>query len=84
MVTETTTTTTLEDRAIFCHGCCSDGMRLVKSFKLTHPNVRLDSIGYFNVKEKGLDKKYGFSMADLKTTSYLYYQGTLISRKNNE
>lgn len=80
----TTTTTTQPETALFLHECCSSGYRLLKEFKIANPNVKVEAVTYFNVKEKGYDTKYGFTMDELKKTSYIVHNGSVIKRNNNE
>jgi hypothetical protein len=84
MNTTTSTTTTAIEKALWLHDCCGAGKRLVDSFMLANPGVKIENITYFNVHEKGYDKQYGFTMDDLKKNSYIFYKGELIKRGNNE
>ena len=57
--------------ATFCHVCCGDGYKNLKAYKQVNPKVKIETLGLLNVKDRGLDKKYGFDLNDLHKYSII-------------
>jgi hypothetical protein len=43
-----------------------------------NPNIKVETFGLLNVREKGLDKQYGFLLSDLEKHVYLIFNNKLI------